>query len=59
MPSDKKRITVYPDEKVHKKITYLANKDGRSLSNYVQMLILKDILKYELEHGEIDVDKDR
>lgn len=54
MPSEKKRITVYPDEIVHKKITILAEKDGRSLSNYVQMLILKDILKYELEHGEID-----
>lgn len=55
MPSEKKRITVYPDEITHEKITKLAEMENRSLSNYVQMLIKKDILKYELEHGEIVV----
>lgn len=58
MPSDKKRITVYPDDITHKKISKLAEMENRSLSNYIQMLIKKDILKYEIEHGKIDTTED-
>ena len=53
MPSNKPRVTVYTDEKTYAKLGALAEQDGRSISNYTEMLIRKNIMKYELEHGEI------
>ena len=53
MPSNKPRVTVYTDEKTYAKLG--AEQDGRSISNYTEMLIRKNIMKYELEHGEIKI----
>ena len=55
MPSNKPRVTVYTDEKTYAKLGALAEQDGRSISNYTEMLIRKNIMKYELEHGEIKI----
>lgn len=53
MPSTKKRITLYCTDKLQAKAEYLAKEEGRSLSNYTQRLLEKEIKKYELENGEI------
>lgn len=55
MPSNKPRITVYTDEETNSKLAYIAKKENRSSSNYTEYLIKKDIERYELEHGEIEI----
>lgn len=53
MPSNKPRVTVYTNETLYKKIEFIASADNRSISNYVENLMRKDITKYEIEYGEI------
>ena len=56
MATDKKPISAYVDEKTKKKATIIADKEGRSLSNYFGFIISKIVQDYEQEHGEIILD---
>lgn len=55
MPSYKRRITVYPEETLLKKAEYLSQKEGRSLSNYIQKIIKEKIEEYENKKGVISI----
>ena len=55
MATDKKPISAYVDEKTKKKVTLIAAREGRSLSNYFGFIINKIVQDYEQEHGEIDL----
>lgn len=55
MATDKKPISAYVDEKTKKKVTIIADREGRSLSNYFGFIINKIVQDYEQEHGEIDL----
>ena len=41
------------DLKLKLKLKFLAENDNRSMSNYIVNLLERDVLKYELENGEI------
>lgn len=53
MPTDKKAVSAYVDEEIKKKAEIIAKKEGRSLSNYLGMIISKIVQDYEKENGEI------
>ena len=54
MPSKKPYIQIRTTPEIKAKLNYIAEQDGRSDSNYCEMLIKKAISKYELEHGPIN-----
>lgn len=55
MPSKKPSIAVRTEEITHKKITYIAEEENRSVSNLCEKLI-KDYIKiYEMKNGEIEL----
>lgn len=49
-----KNVSIRIDEEVLKKITYVANYEGRSINSHVIILIRKSIENFENEHGVID-----
>lgn len=53
MPSKKPRIVLYVDEPQKQKIEYLAEKNNRSVNNYITDLLSREITKHELTNGEI------
>lgn len=55
MPTIQKTIAVYANEKTRKKAEYIAKKEGRSLSNYIQQILKEKIEYYENEKGEIEI----
>lgn len=57
MPSDKPRIVFYTDAITKKKLDYIAKKDNRYASNYLDILIQKHIDEYEQINGEIQINE--
>lgn len=55
MPTNKPQIKAYIDQTTYEKFKTLANKEHRSTSNYIEMLVLKEIEMYENKHGTIHV----
>lgn len=55
MPTDKKAVSAYVDEEIKKKAEIIAKKEGRSLSNYLGIIIGKIVQDYEKENGEIEI----
>lgn len=37
------------------KLKFIASMDNRSINNYIELLIKKEISKYELENGKIPI----
>jgi hypothetical protein len=55
MPSNKPQLKAYVDATTYEKFKTLANKEHRSTSNYIEMLISKEIEQYENKHGNIKI----
>lgn len=55
MPSKKPYIQIRTTPEIKAKLSYIAEQDGRSDSNYCEMLIKKAISEYESKHGRIKV----
>lgn len=55
----KKQFNFRIDQDLIDKLNIIARENERNTSQELTLLIRKYILKYELEHGEIEVDKDR
>lgn len=54
MPTSLKKIMIYIEEDKKIKLSHIADNENRSMSNYINTLIDREIIKYELEHGKID-----
>lgn len=57
MPSTKPRINFVTDETLIKKMKFIADQNGRSMSKEIEQLCIKHIQKYEIENGVIKTDK--
>ena len=57
MGTDKKRVQAYVTEETVKKFRVISALKGKSMSEYSAILIEKAIEGYEVEHGEIKLDK--
>lgn len=49
-----KSVSIRIEEKMLKKIGYIADYEGRSVNSHVLVLIRENIAKFEEEHGVID-----
>ena len=54
MPSYKRVFTLRLEDKVFDKIEYLASKGHRSMTNYIEYVLLKHISEIEQEIGKIE-----
>lgn len=57
MPSNKPQLKTYVDISTYEKFKLIAESEHRSASNYLELLILKEIKEYENKHGNIQVGK--
>lgn len=57
MTSNEKMTGIRLDDERHYKIRYIADAHHRKLNDELRMIIDKHIQLYELEHGEIKVEK--
>lgn len=55
MPSKKPQLKSYTTQEIVKKFNYIAEKENRTISKHLEYIIKKEIKKYELEHGEIQL----
>lgn len=55
MPSNKPQIKAYIDQTTYEKFKALANQEHRSTSNYIEMLVIREIENYESKHGNIKI----
>lgn len=53
MATNKPVFSLRLDEATYKKIGCLAAEEHRSMSNYIEYILLKHIAEVEKEHGEI------
>ena len=53
MATNKRVFTLRLDDEVFDKIGVLATAEHRSLTNYIEYVLLKHISEVEKEHGEI------
>lgn len=56
MKSAKRVFTLRMDDEIFDKIGKLATKEHRSLTNYIEYVLLEHLNRYEQEHGEIKID---
>jgi len=57
MASKEKMTGIRLSDEQHHKIRYIAEKNHRKLNDELRMIIDKHIQLYELQHGEIKVEK--
>lgn len=55
MPSNKPQLKTYVDTPTYEKFKIIANNENRSASNYLELLVLREIENYELKHGTISI----
>lgn len=53
MPSKKPVIAIRTDENTVQKFQFICDAENRSMSNYGEVLVKKEIAAYEAEHGKI------
>lgn len=53
MATNKRVFTLRLEDKVFDKIGILATNEHRSMTNYIEYVLLKHITEYEKEHGEV------
>lgn len=58
MATDKKRIAAYVTENTVNKFKVVSAYKGKSMSEYLAVLIQKSIEGYEVENGEIKIEED-
>ncbi|MEY8382522.1 hypothetical protein AALG83_05055 [Christensenellaceae bacterium 44-20] len=56
MKSLKRVFTLRMDDEIFDKIGKLATKEHRSMTNYIEYVLLEHLNRYEQEHGEIKID---
>lgn len=56
MKSVKRVFTLRMDDEIFDKIGKLATKEHRSMTNYIEYVLLEHLNRYEQEHGEIEID---
>lgn len=56
LPSKKPQILIRTKEENKKKLEYLANREKRSVSNLMEIVIENYLNKYEAENGEIKLE---
>lgn len=54
MPSNKPQVKAYIDNVTYEKIKVIAEKERRSISNLIEILIIKEIENYETNNGNIN-----
>lgn len=52
---EKYKTVIRLEKQTAQKLKYIADKDNRSLNNYIEMLIKREIQKYELNNGSITI----
>lgn len=58
MPSQKPRIATYTSEEKQRKFKIVAAYQGKSMSEYLEILIDKAITEHEKEYGTIPIKKE-
>lgn len=58
MPSELPRFTLRITSELLKKVSYIAEENGRSANREIEMLIKKAISDYEKKHGSIEIEED-
>ena len=58
MATSKKVFTLRLEDEVFDKIGILATREHRSITNYIEFILLKHISEKEAEEGEISVNND-
>lgn len=58
MPTNKRVFTLRLSDDVFDKIGALASQEHRSMTNYIEYVLLQHLEGIEKEHGEIEVGKD-
>ena len=56
MKSVKRVFTLRMDDEIFDKIGKLATKEHRSMTNYIEYILLEHLNRYEQQHGEIEID---
>ena len=59
MATNKRVFTLRLSDEVFDKIGVLATREHRSMTNYIEYVLLKDINDIEAEQGEIKEENDR
>ena len=59
MATNKRVFTLRLSDEVFDKIGALATREHRSMTNYIEYVLLKHINYFEAEHGEIKQEHDR
>lgn len=57
MPTNKRVFTLRLSDEVFDKIGALASQEHRSMTNYIEYVLLQHLEDVEKEHGEIEVGK--
>ncbi|MBS6511364.1 MAG: hypothetical protein KH334_06680 [Clostridiales bacterium] len=52
----KRVFTLRMNDEIFDKIGKLATKEHRSMTNYIEYVLLEHLKRYEQEHGEIKID---
>lgn len=55
MPSKKPQLKTYTTEEIVKKFNYIAENESRTTSKHLEYIIKKEIQKFEIEHGKIQI----
>ena len=55
MPSMKRVFTLRLDDDDYDKMKIISSRDNRSMANYIEKLVKRDIAAHESKHGEIEI----
>lgn len=57
MTSSKRVFTLRMNDEIFDKIAKLSTKEHRSMTNYIEYVLLEHLKEYKKEYGEIKIDK--
>lgn len=53
MATDRQQFKSYAEKEIYDKFKYICQKERRTASNYIEILLEKEIKEYEDKNGEI------
>lgn len=59
MATNKKAFTLRLHDDIFDKIEFLAQEQHRSMTNYIEYVLLKHLRDYEQEHGLIKIEEEK
>jgi len=59
LPTNKKVFTLRLQDDVFDKIEFLAKEQHRSMTNYIEYVLLKHLSEYEKENGLINIEEEQ